>query len=201
MTSNDDRSRHLVDVAMATFAQHGFHATSMRDLSRNSGMSLAGIYHYVRSKHELLFLIQDRCFKDVQAGAEAAVAGAGTAEDRVRAFIKHHVVFFARHMDQMKVLSHEDDELEGTMRQRIQERKRTYVRMLVGLLEDVRHRDVDTTVAAYGLFGMMNWIYTWYRPGGTIDPDSLADDLAGLFLHGYLPAAHPAADLVATHGG
>ena len=52
MTSSEDRLQHLVTTATAIFAERGFHATSMRDLSRASGMSLAGIYHYVRSKHE-----------------------------------------------------------------------------------------------------------------------------------------------------
>ena len=121
MTSSDDRLQHLVTAATAIFAERGYHATSMRDLSRASGMSLAGIYHYVRSKHELLFLIQDQCFEEMTKGAEQALAPLTDPEERVRAFICHHVVFFTSHMDKMKVLAHEDDELEGTMRERVRE--------------------------------------------------------------------------------
>lgn|GEM_PF-905899 len=183
----------LQAVAAKIFAERGFHATSMRDLSRVSGMSLAGIYHYVRSKHELLFLIQDACFREVTEGAEAAIAaaradsGMDPAESRLRAFIRHHVAFFTGHMESMKVLSHEDDELEGTMRARIVERKRRYVRLLTGLLDEHGVGAIDAQVATYALFGMMNWIYTWYRPGGRITPDHLADELADLFLNGYVP--------------
>lgn len=201
MPSSDDRLQHLVRTATAIFAERGFRATSMRDLSRASGMSLAGIYHYVRSKHELLFLIQDQCFTEVHTGAVAALEGITDPEERVRAFIRHHLVFFTGHMDKMKVLSHEDDELEGTMRQQIRERKRAYVDLLSSLLQGVDHRPVNPVVAGYTLFGMMNWIYTWYNPAGTIRPEQLADDVARLFLYGYLPSTRPAAELAASPGG
>jgi len=198
---SDSRLQHLIATATAIFAQRGFRATSMRDLSREAGMSLAGIYHYVRSKDELLFLIQDRCFTEVQAGAEEALRPVTDPKERVRAFIRHHVVFFAGHMDKMKVLSHEDDELEGRMRQRVRERKRVYVSLLTTLLQEIESPGVNPAVATYALFGMMNWIYTWYHPDGTVPPERLAEDLAGLFLNGYLPSTRHAADLVASHGG
>ena len=201
MPSSDDRLQHLVRTATAIFAERGFRATSMRDLSRASAMSLAGIYHYVRSKHELLFLIQDQCFTEVHAGAVAALEGITDPEERVEAFIRHHLVFFTGHMDKMKVLSHEDDELEGTMRQQVRERKRAYVDLLSSLLHRLDHRPVNLVVAGYTLFGMMNWIYTWYNPAGTIRPEQLADDVARLFLYGYLPSTRPAAELAASPGG
>jgi len=201
VVSSDDRLERLITTATGIFARQGFHATSMRDLSRASGLSLAGIYHYVRSKDELLFLIQDRCFREVLAGAEAALARVTGREERIRAFIRHHLVFFAGHMDKMKVLSHEDDELTGAMRERVQERKRAYVDLLTGLLDDGADAAVSPVVATYALFGMMNWIYTWYRPDGPVTPASLADDMARVFLTGYLTSTPTATDLVASHGG
>ena len=201
MPPSDDRLQQLVRTTTTIFAERGYRATSMRDLSQASGMSLAGIYHYVRSKHELLFLIQDQCFAEVHAGAVAALEGVTDPEERVRAFIRHHLVFFTGHMDKMKVLSHEDDELEGTMRQQIRERKRAYVDLLTSLLHEVDHRPVNPVVAGYTLFGMMNWIYTWYNPAGAIRPEQLAGDVARLFLYGYLPSTRQAAELATTSGG
>ena len=174
----------------------------MREIARESGMSLAGIYHYVTGKTELLFLIQDRCFSQVIAGARSAVSGEVLAPDRLRAFIRHHVVFFTAHMAEMKVLSHEEDELSGTMRAQIRRQKRDYVSLLIELLEQVTPAGVNRQVASYALFGMMNWIYTWYKPSGTVSPDRLADDMTHLFLNGFLqPTTHAATQLVATHGG
>src|SRR3954462_4301989 len=93
----DERLEQILATAAKVFAEKGFHPTTMRDLSRATGMSLAGLYHYITGKDELLFLIQSRCFGDVLAGAEAAIGGGRTPTERLERFIKHHVSFFAGH--------------------------------------------------------------------------------------------------------
>ncbi len=198
MLAYDKRLQHLLTVAARTFAERGYHATSMRDLSRASGFSLAGIYHYVASKVELLFLIQDRCFAQVITGARDAVAGVEDPEARLAAFIHHHVVFFAAHMEEMKVLSHESDELEGTMRNQLRSRKRDYANLLLELLDAVPGSQVSRQTAVYALFGMINWIYTWYHPTGPLPPDRLGEEMARLFLSGFAtPVTQSATPLVA----
>lgn len=189
MRSFDRRLQLLLSAAARTFAERGFHATSMRDLSRASGMSLAGIYHYVASKQELLFLIQDRCFEKVIAGAREAVARAQGLEAQIAAFIKHHVVFFAAHMHEMKVLSHEAEQLTGTMRQQVVQRKREYVAILAELVDRLPSPRVGHLAAVWSAFGMINWIYTWYKPTGPITPEELGDQMAAVFLHGLVTEA------------
>ncbi|HXE58203.1 MAG TPA: TetR/AcrR family transcriptional regulator [Gemmatimonadales bacterium] len=202
MDGFDRRLQQLLASAAKVFAERGYHGASMRDVARASGMSLAGIYHYVRGKQELLFLIQDRCFAAVIAGARGAVGAEATPVDRIRAFIRHHILFFAAHMDEMKVLAHEEEELSGTMRAQVRARKREYVNLLLGLLDGVPGPRVSRRVAAYALFGMMNWIYTWYHPTGAIPAAQLAEEIAALFLGGYAEPALPATSrLVASHGG
>jgi len=201
MQPYDKRLDALLAAAAKTFAERGYHATSMRDLARASGFSLAGIYHYVEGKEQLLFLIQDRCFGQVLEGAGEAVGSAADPEARLRAFILHHVTFFAAHMDEMKVLAHEEAELTGTMRAQLRRRKKEYVALLEALLGNVPGAHGDPHIAAYALFGMMNWIYTWYHPAGPTSPATLADELASLFLDGYISAHHATPRLVATLGG
>jgi len=184
--SYDRRLQLLLSAAARTFAERGFHATSMRDLSRASGMSLAGIYHYVASKQELLFLIQDRCFEKVIAGAREAVLAETDIEAKVTAFVRHHVVFFAGHMHEMKVLSHEAEQLQGTMRQQIVQRKREYVAILGNLLEQpgLTYQPVSHLAAVWSAFGMINWIYTWYKPTGQVSPAQLGEEMATVLLRG-----------------
>ncbi len=185
----DDRRDHLLHTAARVFAERGFHATSMRDLARETGMSLSGMYHYVRGKDDLLFQIQERCFTRVYEGAKAAVGEGDEAVDALHRFIRHHVTFFAEHMSEMKVLSHEAESLTGDRLASINQIKRSYVDLLVSLIRRARNGDDPATVtrvAAYALFGMMNWIYTWYDATGPVAPEALADQFADLFLHGYL---------------
>ena len=189
MPSYDVRRDKLLATAARVFAAQGFAGTSMRDLSKESGMSLAGMYYYARSKDDLLYQIQKSCFERVLLGARDAVSRAPSPETRLEAFIQHHVKFFATHMDEMKVLSHEDGSLTGDMHKDVRRIKRAYVDLLVGLLaaldgqgaEGRRRRDV----AAFTLFGMMNWIYTWYDAGGPVGVDELAEQITRLFLNGY----------------
>jgi TetR/AcrR family transcriptional regulator, cholesterol catabolism regulator len=181
MRPYDERLDHLLAQAARVFAEKGYHSTTMRDLATASGMSLAGMYYYTRGKEDLLALVQERCFTRVLAGAEAAVAVASDPADRLQAFIRHHVTFFARHMAEMKVLSHEPARGVAAI-------KRRYVDLLERLLKDAApdEKPVDRSAAAYVLFGMMNWIYNWYDPAGEIDPRRLADLIAGIFLGGFV---------------
>lgn len=198
MLAYDKRLQLLLTTAARIFAERGYRATSMRELSKASGLSLAGIYHYVGSKLELLYLIQDRCFTQVIAGAREAVATQEEPDARLGAFIHHHVVFFAAHMDEMKVLSHESDELEGTMRAQLRRRKRDYANLLQELLDAVPAAQVSRQTAAFALFGMINWIYTWYHPTGPLPPEQLGEEMARLFLSGYAaPISHSAGRMVA----
>lgn len=184
----DARLERLLGATAAVFARKGYHATTMRDLARASGMSLSGMYHYVSGKEDLLYQIQRGFFTRVLDGARAAVAGALDPAEAVRAFVRYHVRFFTAHMSEMKVLSHEAESLTGDRDAEIRRLKRAYVDLLAGVLAGADVADART--AAYALFGMMNWIYTWYRPDGRLSAEQLGDALARFALHGVLaPAA------------
>ena len=190
MRPYDQRLDHLLAQAARVFAEQGYHSTTMRDLAAATGMSLAGMYYYVRGKEALLQLIQERCFTRVLEGAQAAVAAASDPLERLQAFIRHHVAFFASHMAEMKVLSHEAGALSGESRRRVNVIKRRYVDLLEGLLEDLAPGEpaAERSAAAYTLFGMMNWIYNWYDPAGRLDPRRLGDLMARIFLGGFAEA-------------
>ncbi len=168
----------------------------MRDLSRRSGMSLAGLYYYFESKEKLLYLIQRHTFGTVLDRLRERLPAATDAEDAVRIMIRNHIEYFIANMTAMKVLSHEADTLKNQYGQEIQTIKREYYRICVGLLENLRKerlgksappsRRNEHRTAVLSLFGMMNWIYTWYNP--QIDPngDELAEQMADLLLRGVL---------------
>src|SRR2546428_149329 len=153
MRPYDERLDHLLARAANVFAERGYHSTTMRDLAAASGMSLAGMYYYVKGKEELLSLIEERCFTRVLDGARraiAAVPGGGDPLERLQAFIRHHVTFFAAHMPEMKVLSHEANSLTGERLRRVNAIKRRYVDLLEGLLKDAAPDDSAVERALLG---------------------------------------------------
>ncbi|MCH6547100.1 MAG: TetR family transcriptional regulator [Gemmatimonadetes bacterium] len=193
MPSYDERLDRLLTTAARVFADKGYHPTTMRDLARETGMSLAGMYHYVEGKDELLFLIQQRCFTRVLSGAETAMAPGTDPRQRLERFIRHHVIFFTGHMSEMKVLSHEAKSLQGERLDTINALKRRYVALLTDLIQsaDGAHESgIDPHVASYALFGMMNWIYNWYDPTGPVSPEALSEQFSRLFLSGLTTHFH-----------
>lgn len=198
----DVKLDRLLRTAAAVFAEKGYHPASIRDISRATGVSLSGLYYYFRSKEELLFLIQDHCFATVIDNVEAQLAGIGDPADRLRALVDNHLRFFVANMDEMKVLSHDADVLTGEFRQKVNGRKKHYVEICESIMAGLRADDDPAAqrVAALSLFGMMNWIYTWYHPDRDMPVDQLVEEMTAIFLVGY-PHASRAEVSVRTETG
>ena len=189
--SKSAKLEFILRTAARIFAEKSYHSTSMRDISRATNVSLAGLYHYCRSKEELLFLIQDNCFGRVLERLEQQLQDVDDPVVKLRIFIENHLSFFAANMAEMKVLSHEADSLRGELHAHVSTRKENYTKLARRILQEVqeltKNRVVDLTVATYALFGMMNWIYNWYDPQGKLRVHELAQHLTQLFLGGFAP--------------
>jgi TetR/AcrR family transcriptional regulator, cholesterol catabolism regulator len=187
----DQKLEHILSTSARIFAEKSYHSTSMRDISRATGASLAGLYHYCKSKEELLFLIQDHCFGRVLARLEERIKDVDDPFEKLRIFIDNHLSFFAANMSEMKVLSHEAESLEGDLHKHISTKKERYAQLARKILREIQEQQpaaqrVGPTVAAYALFGMMNWIYNWYDPRGKLSVSQLVDNITRLFLNGFL---------------
>ena len=164
----------------------------MRDLSRASGMSLAGLYYYFESKERLLFLIQKETFTTIVQRLKARLEEVADPEQRIRIFILNHLEYFLANQSAMKVLSHEAQALKNDFASEIAAIKRQYYRICVGLLDELkRERELQfsTRIAVLSLFGMMNWIYTWHNPRIDADAEHMASEMSDIFLGGVMSSA------------
>ncbi len=188
-TKYDQKLEFILRHAAQIFAEKSYHSTTMRDISRATGVSLAGLYHYCKSKEELLFLIQDNCFGRVLEHLEERLRDVVDPSIKLRIFIENHLSFFAANMAEMKVLSHEAESLAGDLHAHVSSKKEKYTKLARRILKELQQQQpeesqVDLTVATYALFGMMNWIYNWYDPQGKLKVSELVDNVLRLFLHG-----------------
>ena len=161
----------------------------MRDLSRESGMSLAGLYYYFESKERLLYLIQKHTFSTIVQRLKGRLEQVTDPEERIRVFILNHLEYFLANQAAMKVLSHEDEALKNGFGSEVATIKREYYRICVGLLDQlkrVRGLQFSTRIAVLSLFGMMNWIYTWHNPRVDADAAAIAGEMGDIFLRGVL---------------
>lgn len=188
----DEKLQRILKEASAVFADKGYHKASIRDISAATGISLSGLYYYFRSKEELLFLIQSHCFETILEQLREDLRDVSDPGERLHILIRNHLGFFAGNMREMKVLSHEGETLEGEFGTHVLGQKREYAEIvqdiLAGLAPD--RGAADLRVATFSLFGMMNWIYTWYRPDRDVDVERLTRQMSHIFLRGF-PAPLP----------
>src|SRR5882762_2317295 len=90
----DRRLGKILEHATDVFYEKGYEGASMRDLSRASGMSLAGLYYYFESKERLLYLIQKHTFSTIVQRLKKRLDGVSDPEEQVRIFILNHLEYF-----------------------------------------------------------------------------------------------------------
>ncbi len=189
----------ILGAAAALIREKGFEATSMRDVSRGVGVSLAGLYHYFDSKEQLLYQIQYRTFASLLATQEEIASRPGTPEDRVRRLIIGHLAFFAAHPNELKVCTFELDSLRGGFYQATEALRRRYFRVMASAVADLTRGghpgDIDrrSRHVTLFIFGMLNWIFMWYdeRRHGSVE--EVGDEMLDLVMNGL---RHPEPEFV-----
>ncbi len=178
-TRFDRRLSKILLHATEVFYEKGYAGASMRDLSRASGMSLSGLYYYFESKEKLLYLIQKETFTLSWSGCVSVwtlVSDPGAAHSH---FHSQSSGIFSRQSQ-----GHEGAFARGLTRSRTVSARRSppssasTIGYVCGLLDDFRRErrlEGSSRLAVLSLFGMMNWIYTWYNP--RVDAD--AEEIAG----------------------
>jgi TetR/AcrR family transcriptional regulator, cholesterol catabolism regulator len=191
-TRFDRRLAEILTHATEVFCKKGYEGASMRDLSRVSGMSLAGLYYYFESKERLLFLIQKHTFSTIVQRLKTRLDGVSDPEQKIRIFILNHLEYFLANQAAMKVLTHEAEALKNGFASEVATIKREYYRICVGLMDELkrdRGLQFSTRIAVLSLFGMMNWIYTWHNPRVDADAQNIAREMGDIFLRGVIAGA------------
>jgi AcrR family transcriptional regulator len=179
----------ILDAACEVFARRGYHVATIREIARAARLSLAGLYHYVGGKEELLFLVLDRALATMLRGLDQALAGARTPESRLLALIHAHLEFGFTHAPDLRVINRHWDVLAEPRRSEIAAKRRAYIergrRVLADL--DPHHRSADELYSATNLLlGMLNGIAAGPFVRSPGDARELAAQVGGLFLYGFL---------------
>jgi len=180
-----DRKAEIRARSAEVFAEKGFDRASIRDVAKATGLSLAGLYYYYKGKEEILFDIQHEAFTTLLEAHAQALAGVRDPEQKLRRVVDAHLAFFASHIAEMKVMSRDGGQLQGDHADQVGELRRRYARVVRGVVDGIRGRaDIDTGVATFLLFGMMNWVYTWYDSKRDGTPADIARAVQEIFLSG-----------------
>jgi AcrR family transcriptional regulator len=186
----DTRRLHLLKSAARVFSEVGYDGASMRRIAAEAEVSLAGIYHYVSGKEELLYWIQYHTFDSLLRGLTESLGGVADPRERLETAVRNHVRHFGENMPELKICARELETLEGEAYDAVHERRRAYfeaVHRLVKALRPERGARLNSWIATANLFGMINWFYQWYEAGRSqVSLDDLAAQQTALFLDGFI---------------
>jgi AcrR family transcriptional regulator len=181
----------LLAVAVQLFNEQGYDATSVADLARRLGLTKSALYHHFASKEELLAVALEAALGGLEAVLDQPGAREGAASDRLRFVLTGATDVLVAQLPAVTLLLRVRG--NSAVEQAALERRRVFDHRVTALVAeaqaegDVRD-DVDAAVAARLLFGMINSVVEWYRPGGGVDGDRLGHDIVRIALDGLRTA-------------
>jgi AcrR family transcriptional regulator len=187
-----DSRQEILRTAARLFQQRGYDATSMNDVAAALKLSKGGLYHHFQSKDEILFEIMNHAMEITQERVISPVRGIVDPVERLRALIRLHIEVVLSPRDrEITVMLHENHPLPPTLRKRINTRKKEYIHFVENLMADVQKVKqgkgaVSPRAAAFALLGMINWIYQWYKPEGSLQTHNLVPQFTELVFGGIL---------------
>ena len=184
--------QEILRAAARLFQQQGYDATSMNDVAAALKLSKGGLYHHFQSKDEILYNIMSHAMDITEERVINAVRRIENAEERLRTLIRLHIeVVLSEEDREITVMLHENHPLPPTLRRKITGRKKDYLHFVENLVADVQRQRNSTSqvtprAAAYALVGMINWIYQWYKPEGSLSGDALVRQYTDIFFRGAI---------------
>ena len=205
MTANraDDASqryRAILETAARIICAKGYEGTSMQEIADACKLTKAGLYHHIKNKEHLLVAIMSYGMDVFEEHVLANVRHISDPVERLKRCMDLNVKLVTqRWSKEITIILHENAALTGEDAQRINARKKAYVRFLESSIDEAiahgQFRPVNSTVAAFSFLGMVLWTYKWFRADGALSDDQIAQGMIDVFFNGLLVHRHPAARL------
>jgi AcrR family transcriptional regulator len=181
----------IVEHAVELFAQKGYSETSLDEIALAVGIKKPSLYHYIRTKEDLLYEIQRMLVEELLAEVEGLLATAVTPNEKIRAFFRGVVRLIARRRREMTVFINEAGPKKSSKRWReITAKRDEFQKMFEEVLDEGMRsgafRELPLTLTALGALGAVTWAYRWYDPRG-LSPDGVADLFVDIVLNGITP--------------
>jgi TetR/AcrR family transcriptional regulator, cholesterol catabolism regulator len=200
---SEGRTAEVYRTAAQIILQKGYDATSVSDIAQALGITKAGLYHYIHGKTQLLFDIMQYGLNELDREVAQPAKKIADAQTRLRFMITMHARIVTRGNGAVTILVDEARALTPAQNRKISRRKREYLDFLKATLQEMKDarklRDVNVTVAAFSLLGMINWLSRWYHADGVLNEQQIAEAIVDIALNGLTrPAARGARSLRAV---
>jgi AcrR family transcriptional regulator len=174
-------------VAAKLFYEKGYIETSIDDIADSVKMTKGGIYYYFKSKNEILYFVLDHYVDFFLENLEQELKKISDPFSKIQFIISRHIDFYYKNLSEGKVLLHEVHCLLPEYFRVVAKKEKKYLSIVARLLSEQFGKNFpkdQLKVITFCLFGMCNWIYSWYDPKGPVTPQRLAKIIYGIFSVG-----------------
>lgn len=191
-TLRADKRAAVLRTAARLFNEKGFHATSLDEVAERLHVTKPTLYHYVRSKDEILFACVQTGLQTMRDAIAQRGAAGGSALDQLEAGMRAYTRIVTQDFGMCLIRIGEDplpEESRTELRRLKREIDLEFRGLIVRCVAEGSVRPVDPKLAAFTLAGAVSWVGRWYRPGGPLAPEQIADACCDLLLSGLRPPA------------
>lgn len=188
------RVDEIIETGVKVFHEHGYDSGSLDDVAAALDLRRASLYHYLRNKAELLYLIFDRALSTSLQRLDD-IADIPAPRQQLAALLAHQVRMVSKDPDLFAVFFDQRPRLDEAFSEQIIQKEREYVRRITAIVaratEAGEVRTTDAWHAAHALIGMTSWIYKWFDPGHD-NSDEIAQTMIILVLGNHIDVSEAA---------
>ncbi len=183
------RRGQIIEVAADLFDKRGYHETTMQAIADRTGIRKPSLYHYFRSKDELLVELHENLMTVVISRHvdrhEAARLG---PRAELRAMMRDVIGLMDSHPGHLRIFFESYRELPLEARTSVAAQRSRYQQMVADVIpagkEIGEFGDVDPDLTSLAVLSLANWTYQWFRRSGPLTSDEVADHFWSMLLNG-----------------
>jgi AcrR family transcriptional regulator len=190
-----ERWKQILEISGHLFYQKGFVSTSMEEVSDAVGLLKGSLYHYIRSKEDLLFEVLEGLHVD---GEEIIAAVQFESDDpmaQLREYLKKAAIFAGNNAERLAIFFRDFDKVPADRRSEIISEREMYTQTVARLLTEAKAKDLtaptlDVRLASKLLSGAISSTHEWLRPHGRRPLEDAAEEIANFLIDGITPKSY-----------
>lgn len=182
-----DKKCQIGRAAATLFDEKGYLETSLKDISAEAKLSKGGIYHYFRSKDEILYFVLDNYMDLLLSGLQEELEKIPDDSSKIRHILFRHLKLYNTKVPEARALLIDSRNLPANYFKAIAAKEKKYAQILTDVLSDFLGGSLPkdkSKAISYTLFGMVNAIMYWYDSEGPITLDELSQISYDIFMKG-----------------
>ncbi len=185
-----NRYNEILEVATELFAKKGYASTSMREISENLDITKATLYHYFKSKEQILFEILNNVMDEALESLEKISKMDIPPEEKLKNVLKFYSKYYVSNQNDLILLVNELNSLNEDLKEILINKEKIYLNFMKSIFNELKLqgklKDIPLTVLAFSFFGMVHYTIKWYHPEGSIKPEKLSEYFVEIFTKGIL---------------